>query len=142
MDIFPLIEKAVEKAGSTTALGAELGVSRPAVEKWLAGQGMRAEVFISLLHYIGGDIRRALPDYDPDADEQVIERRQEREVALRRLDALTEESQTLLRQIRGKAPSPASSTAGSAPEGSPRRKSAAPPAASNRESGTPSKRRS
>lgn len=67
MDLKPLIDKAITKAGGTPeALGEALGVSRTSIQNWQATGSMKTNNFLRLLSFIGGDIERALPEYQPD----------------------------------------------------------------------------
>lgn len=69
MDIRELINAGLKKAGSSAELGKAVGVSRQSVEKWLTTEtNMRTEIFLGLLKFVGGDIERALPTYDPKSE--------------------------------------------------------------------------
>ena len=66
-----LLDVALKKAGGRYQLADEIQVTNSAINKWTSGDGSLPNLHTTkkLLEYVGGDIQRALPDWEPDAEE-------------------------------------------------------------------------
>lgn len=79
-----LLLVAFEKAGkSHSTLAKQLGVSRQTIMAWEGTSLPRIDHFVVLVNYLGGDISRALPNYDPIADARIIDKEQRRRLKVR-----------------------------------------------------------
>lgn len=68
MDLYikPALEEALRKSGnSISTLSEAIGVSRTAIVNWQDGGIPRVDAYAKLLKYIGGDLEKAQPSYEP-----------------------------------------------------------------------------
>ena len=97
-----ILELKSRKRMTQREIAEKIGMSEQSVSAYVKGVGEGkypspdADALLRLIELAGGSIQRALPDYDPDVDPAIIARRQEREAALARLRAATEETLRLL----------------------------------------------
>ena len=61
-----VVDQAIEQAKGVRGLAKQLGTSHSTVSGWTSGSCPSARLFEDMLKYLGGDIERALPDYDPE----------------------------------------------------------------------------
>lgn len=85
-------------------LADEMGVDRTTILRWLNESEPRLSQFERLLSAVGGDIRRALPDYDPtaDADERARDHIAALEARVTELERAAKVSMTALAAVLGK----------------------------------------
>jgi hypothetical protein len=67
-----LVDEAIRKAGGQRMLAEKLELGLATVSAW-RGEGLpRLDSFVKLLDYVGGDIRRALPGWEADAQGKAL----------------------------------------------------------------------
>ena len=60
-----LLKAAIAKAGNRSNLSARIGASHVTIMGWEGDSWPRLDKFLALLAYVGGDVSRCLPSYDP-----------------------------------------------------------------------------
>lgn len=66
--VLQLFQAGIRAAGNKKKLAIILGISPSNIGNYESGQVPSATIVDNLLRYVGGDIKRALPDYNPDSE--------------------------------------------------------------------------
>jgi hypothetical protein len=85
--LWGMVVAGVEKAGSLEELGKHIHSARPTILGWRDGATPRLDKVEALINFVGGDLSRALPGYDPAQDAKALDRRYTDQLK-RRIDIL------------------------------------------------------